>query len=204
VRGPVLVATRSAGKLREILPMFAAAGITAIGLDAAGIPESQAEDGLEAYATFEENARAKALHFHGVSGMLTVADDSGLEVDALGGAPGVYSKRWSGVHAADAASLDAANNAYLLQRLAGVAERTARFVCVAAAAGAGGMLATRGEVTGTVSTALRGDGGFGYDACFIPHEGDGRTFAELPAAVKASLSHRARAFEALVRALRSA
>lgn len=181
--------------------MFAAAGLTTIDLDMAGIPESDAEDAIEAYATFEENAFAKARHFHRLSGMLTVADDSGLEVDALGGAPGVRSKRWSGAHTVDAVRLDAANNAHLLQQLAGVVDRSARFVCVAAVVGADVSLAARGQVEGLVTTSTRGAGGFGYDACFIPREGDGRTFAEVPSSVKATLSHRARAFGALVQAL---
>lgn len=181
--------------------MFAAAGIPVIGLDAAGIPASDDEEAIEAHATFEANALAKARHFHRVSGLRTVADDSGLEVDALDGAPGVYSKRWSGVRTPDAHALDAANNAYLLERLRGVERRTARFVCVAALADAGGVAVARGEVAGIVATSLRGSGGFGYDACFIPHEGDGRTFAEMPSSAKAALSHRARAFDALLRAM---
>lgn len=181
--------------------MFAAAGIRAVDLDAAGIPECDAEEAIEAYATFEENALAKARHFHHVSGMLTVADDSGLEVDALGGAPGVCSKRWSGAPTSDPLALDAANNVWLLQRLDGVAERTARFVCVAAAVGDRVSVATRGEVEGMLAESLRGAGGFGYDACFVPLEGDGRTFAEMPSSEKAVLSHRARAFRALVQAL---
>ncbi len=198
---PLLIATRSAAKLREIRPIFAAAGIVTIDLDAAGIPESADEEAIESHATFEDNALAKARHFHRLSGTLTVADDSGLEVVALGGAPGVFSKRWSGVQAVDALSVDAANNGLLLQRLGGAADRTARFVCVAAAVGDGFTHAARGEVHGTVATALRGTGGFGYDPCFVPAEGDGRTFAELPSSVKAVLSHRARAFASLVRVL---
>ncbi len=177
------------------------AGIVIVSLDDAGIPEAAAEDAIEAYATFEDNALAKARYFHDLSGLVTVADDSGLEVAALGGAPGVFSKRWSGADVRDTPALDAANNAHLLQRMAGVSDRTARFVCVAAVVGDGRARTVRGEVAGTVATRVRGTGGFGYDPCFIPIEGDGRTFAEQSPQVKAALSHRARAFAALVREL---
>lgn len=200
-RQPLLIATRSAGKLRELRPIFSLAGIATLDLDEAGIPESPAEDALEEHETFEGNALAKARHFHRVSGLVAVADDSGLEVDALDGEPGVRSKRWSGVGGLDGGALDAVNNACLLERLGGVADRTARFVCVAAAVGPAATLTARGEVHGVIATAVRGHAGFGYDPCFIPTEGDGRTFAELPPAVKAGISHRARAFGALVRAL---
>jgi len=93
---PYLLATRSLGKLYELRPMFAAAGLDVIDLDAAGIPESVAEEGLEEFETFEENALSKANYFHAKSGLVTIADDSGLEVNALDGAPGVRTKRWSG------------------------------------------------------------------------------------------------------------
>src|SRR5690242_17994332 len=92
----MLLATRSAGKLRELRPLFAAGGIGVVDLNDAGIAESGAEDGLEIYSTFEENALAKARYFAALSGRPTLADDSGLAVEALGGRPGVMSKRWSG------------------------------------------------------------------------------------------------------------
>src|SRR5215218_375253 len=117
----LLVATRSEGKLREIRPMFAVAGLTLVSLDDLEIAESDEESELEPYSTFEENALSKARYFYEVSGGIpTVADDSGLEIDALSGQPGVKSKRWSGRNDLRGVALDEANNATLLQSLAGV------------------------------------------------------------------------------------
>lgn len=198
VRGPLLLATRSAGKLRELRPMFAAAGVQVVDLIEAGIPEDPDEDRLEAFDTFEENALAKARHFHQRSGLPTLADDSGLEVLALGGAPGVRSKRWSGRSDLTGLPLDEANNAMLLERLQGAGDRRARYVCVAALVDEGVSIVERGEVAGELLAAGRGEGGFGYDPYFVPGEGDGRTFAELSRAEKERLSHRGRAFGALL------
>ena len=114
--GAVLVATRSAAKLRELRPMFAAAGFEALDLTAVGIAETSDEDALESGRAFEDNAFAKARHFQQVSGMATVSDDSGIEVVALGGAPGVYSKRWSARSDLSGQALDDANNTLLLER----------------------------------------------------------------------------------------
>lgn len=196
-----LLATRSAGKLRELEPLFAGAGIEVVTLARAGIPESPDEAGIEMFATFEENAFAKARYFRDLTGLPTLADDSGLEVGALGGAPGVYSKRWSRRDDLTGADLDEANNAELLRALQGRADRRARYVCVAALATASGELARRGEVEGEILEEPRGQGGFGYDPLFFAME-LGSTFGEASLTEKERVSHRGRAFHALVRAMR--
>jgi XTP/dITP diphosphohydrolase len=194
----LLVATRSDGKLREIRPMFAAAGLTLVSLSELGIEESDEEHDLEPYATFEENAVSKARYFYEVSGGIpTVADDSGLEVDALGGQPGVRSKRWSGRMDLRGAELDEANNRALLQSIEGVPDPSARYVCVAAFVAVGQELIARGETRGTIVRTRRGDGGFGYDPYFLSAELE-RTFAEVSAAEKERVSHRGRAFRELL------
>ena len=196
----VLVATRNAGKLRELRPLFGALGVRVVDLAEAGIAESDAEDAVEAHETFEANALAKAHWFHAASGGLpTVADDSGLEVEALGGGPGVRSKRFSGVEGASRV-VDAANNALLVERLAGVADRRARFVCAAAFVGAGRELVRRGSVPGRIVDQGAGAHGFGYDPHFLADE-LGKTFGEATVEEKGRVSHRARAFAALVAAL---
>jgi len=201
-RGPLLLATRSAGKLRELRPMFEDAGLHVIDLVAAGIPEDPHEDQLEVHDSFEANALAKARYFHERSGLPALADDSGLEVAALGGAPGVRSKRWSGRTDLSGDALDDANNRLLVERLVGVADRRARYVCVAALVDRDASLLERGEVAGQIIEAPRGSEGFGYDPWFVPEEGDGRSFGEMSRAEKARLSHRARAFGALMRRIR--
>jgi XTP/dITP diphosphohydrolase len=198
--GVVLLATRSAGKVREIRPMFAAAGIDVVDLNAANIAERSDEEALEAATTFEENALAKARHFHRVSGLPTVADDSGLEVAALGGDPGVYSKRWSGRADLSGQALDDANNALLLHRLERAKDRRARYVCAAAYCDGAVELVERGETVGLITVAPRGSGGFGYDPYFQSSE-LGRTFGEVSIEEKASVSHRARAFAKLLQRL---
>ena len=198
-----MIATRSAGKLRELRPIFQDAGVTVIDLAEARIPESPAEAAIEAFDTFEANAMAKAKYFHArAGGRDVVADDSGLEVLALGGVPGVRSKRWSGRLDLDAAALDAANNQMLLQRMLGVADRRARFVCAAAWCGAGGSLVVRGEVTGCIVDEPRGEHGFGYDPYFVSDE-LGMSLAEATVVQKQAVSHRGRAFSELLAALRA-
>jgi XTP/dITP diphosphohydrolase len=148
--------------------------------------------------TLEDNARLKAMALVNATGLPAIADDTGLEVDALGGAPGVFSSRYSGEHA----SYDD-NVAKLLAELdaAGAREpeaRRARFRTVAMACFPGGReVAAHGVVEGTISPDRRGSGGFGYDPVFIPDGGDGRTYAEMPSTEKNTRSHRARAFRAL-------
>jgi XTP/dITP diphosphohydrolase len=190
----LLVATRNAGKLDELRPMFAEIGIEVLDLDAAGVPESPDEEAIEAFETFEANALAKARYFHDASGgMPTVADDSGLEVLALGGAPGVRSKRY-----AEAAGhgQTAANNAKLLRALQGVTDRRARFVCAVALVAGGREIVVLGATDGRIAEAPAGTGGFGYDPLFVSDD-LGVTLAEAPAAEKARVGHRGRAFRQL-------
>jgi XTP/dITP diphosphohydrolase len=147
------------------------------------------EDGT----TFEENAVRKALHYSVWAPGLLFADDSGLEVDALGGAPAVVSARFSGPRATDAS-----NNALLLERLRGVAGRAARFVCVIALARRGRLVRTfRGEVEGRILEAPRGAQGFGYDPLFF-YEPYGCTFGEVSGPRKLAVSHRGRALGAML------
>jgi XTP/dITP diphosphohydrolase len=156
-------------------------------------------DVAETGATLEENARLKANGLVDATGLPAIADDTGLEVDALHGAPGVYSARYAGE---DASYAD--NVRLLLAELEGVypALRTARFATIALARWPDGTeVAARGEVPGVIAALPKGDGGFGYDPVFVPTEGDGRTFAEMSPAEKHALSHRGRAFRALAGAL---
>lgn len=196
--GRVLLATRSSGKLRELRPMFAAAGFDVVDLREAAIPETADEEHLETAATFGENALLKARHFHRLSGLPAVADDSGIEVAALGGAPGVRSKRWSARPDLDGQALDDANNSLLLERLAAAADRRARYVCAAAWCDGIHEVVALGETAGVITSAPRGQGGFGYDPYFESAE-LGRTFGEVTMEEKARVSHRARAFAGLLR-----
>lgn len=160
-------------------------------------PASVAEVG-ETGSTLEDNARLKAMALVTATGLPAISDDTGLEVDALGGAPGVFSSRYAGEHATYddnvtklLAVLDAAG-------AAGPEARRARFRTVAMACFPGGReVAAHGVVEGTIASERRGSGGFGYDPVFIPDGGDGRTYAEMPIAEKNTRSHRARAFRAL-------
>jgi XTP/dITP diphosphohydrolase len=183
--------------LRELRALFAAHDIAVVDLRDIGIDESPVEDSLEAHATFEDNALAKARYFHAVSGRATVADDSGLVVPALGGAPGVLSKRWSGRPDLAGQALDDENNRLLVERLANAHDRRAYYVCAAAYADAEREFSCRGEVHGEILTEPRGTGGFGYDPYFFSTE-LGRTFGEVGRDEKARVSHRARAFSGLV------
>jgi XTP/dITP diphosphohydrolase len=200
-RRTLLLATRSLGKLYELRPLFTDAGLDVTDLEAAGIEESPEEAELERHSTFEENALAKARYFHRRSGgMPTVADDSGLEVVALGGRPGVHTKRWSERPDLSGRALDAANNEKLLAMLGEATDRRARYVCVAAFVDAEGERTFNGESEGRVLHAPRGTGGFGYDPLFESVE-LGLTFAEIDRATKERVSHRGRAFAKLIAAL---
>lgn len=201
----ILVATRSEGKRRELLALLAPLGSRLVTLDEAGIPVAAEEDTIESHATFEENAIAKARWFHSLSGLPCVADDSGLAVDALGGRPGVRSKRWSGRDDLDGAALDAANNALLLESLAaadaaGNRGRGARYVCAGAYVDDAREVVCRGETVGFIVDEPRGSGGFGYDPYFWSPELR-CTFGEATSEAKASVSHRGRAMRALCNAL---
>jgi XTP/dITP diphosphohydrolase len=194
---PILVATRSAGKMRELRVLFQDAGRAILSLNEAGIPEGPAEDGLEMADTFEENARLKARYFHARSGRPTVADDSGIEVLALAGAPGVRSKRWSARPDLTGQKLDDANNALLLERLTGITDRRARYVCAAAFCDGASEFVECGMVEGRITLVPHGSNGFGYDPYFESHE-LGATFGAVSAEAKARVSHRARAFAKLL------
>ena len=201
---PWVLATRNAGKLRELRPLFADAGITVMDLREVGVAESPDEEALECFDTFEENALAKARWFaERVNGLPVVADDSGLEVGALGGMPGVRSKRWSARADLTGAELDAANNALLVARLQGVRDRRARFVCAAAWRDGAREVVVRGEVPGVIveGSGARGVHGFGYDPLFRADE-LGMTLAEATTAQKQAISHRGRAFATLLAQLR--
>lgn len=186
-RQRLLVSTRNAHKVTEIAAILGDAFDVSDLSAAPGVPEVE-----ESGQTFEENAALKAvaasLHWEA----WVIADDSGLEVDAIGGEPGVRSARYAGVGATDAA-----NNRLLMEKLAGVSDRSARFRCVIVLARAGRKLAAfDGCVEGRLLEEARGDGGFGYDPLFVP-DGYTETFAELAAATKNQLSHRARALAKL-------
>lgn len=196
----LLLATRSTGKVRELRPIFAAAGLEVVSLDESGVAERADEEGVEAFETFEENALAKARYFHARTGMPVVADDSGLAVDVLNGAPGVRSKRWSGRTDLAGKALDDANNARLLARLRDEPRRSARYVCAAAFTDGVRDLVVRGETEGAIVDVARGEGGFGYDPYFWSRE-LGVTFGEASREAKEVVSHRGRAFRALLAAL---
>ncbi|HEU4885500.1 MAG TPA: RdgB/HAM1 family non-canonical purine NTP pyrophosphatase [Longimicrobium sp.] len=200
----LVVATRNAGKVREIREILSdAADWEVVGLDDLGIPEAPEEDDIEGYETFEENALAKAHYFAAKTGELALADDSGLCVDALDGAPGVRSRRFAAVDEARGERQDTANNRHLLALLADVPDdrRTAHYVCSAAAAWPDGRVLVRtGTCDGAILHAPRGTGGFGYDPLFYV-DAEGQTFGELPPDRKNQLSHRGKAVRALLQAL---
>ena len=199
-----LLATRNAGKLAELRAMVEGQGIRVVDLEQAGIPESAGEDGIECFETFEENALAKARWFaERAGGRVVVADDSGLAVRALGGQPGVRSRRWSGSTELSGEALDDANNAKLVQALRGARDRSARFVCAVAWRRGGTEVVVRGEVEGTIVDTASGTHGFGYDPHFFVGE-LGMTLADATRAQKSVVSHRGRAFAVLVARLREA
>jgi XTP/dITP diphosphohydrolase len=180
-------ATTNPGKLREfrlaLIDSFEVEPLPALG----SIPVCE-----ESGTTFEENAAQKALYYSKHCDGLLFVDDSGLEVDALGGAPGVYSARYAGPHATDEA-----NNRSLLDRMRGVPGRVARFVCVVALAESGRLVRSfRGEVEGRLTDQPLGANGFGYDPLFF-YPPFGCTFGEAPLDQKMKVSHRSRALHAM-------
>ena len=184
-----VLATANPDKAAEIVAILAGAGVGSVPRPA-GVPDVD-----ETGDTLVDNARLKAVALAEATGRPAVADDTGLAVDALGGAPGVWSARFAGE---DATYAD--NVAKLLAELGGVDydRRTARFETVALARFPDGTeVYAVGAVEGRIATEPRGSGGFGYDPLFVPDEGDGRTFAEMTPAEKHALSHRGRAFRAL-------
>ena len=201
----ILAATRSRGKQEEIRRILPPGGLQVVFPDDIWLRESNEDDGLEAADTFEGNARRKAEYFVRLSSLPTLADDSGLEVLALGGAPGVRSKRWAGA-SGSLAEVDAANNAELLRRLAGLsdAQRVARYRCVLVFLHSAGAvpLVCYGDCTGRILEEPRGAGGFGYDPLFFSDE-LGKTFGEASAPEKDAVSHRGRALRAFLQALKA-
>lgn len=199
-RPRLLLATRSEHKLREIRQILAGGEpIQLVSLADLGEPERAEEAGIERFETFRENAAAKALYFFQRTGLPTLADDSGLRVDALDGQPGVRTKRFAGRADLEGQALDDANLDHLLECLRDVSQerRGARYVCATALVSHGGMaITTIGSCPGRILTERRGAGGFGYDPVFQLPALDA-TFAEVDADVKHRLSHRGRAFRAL-------
>jgi XTP/dITP diphosphohydrolase len=195
----LLVATSNRGKLAEIDAILKGLPVSLLPLDALKNYPIVVEDGK----TYQENALKKARALAAFSGRVTLADDSGLEVDALGGAPGIHSARYGGEEANDIG-----NNQKLLHTLAGVPEeqRTARFVCVLALcappAFGGGEWLFRGECAGRIAFAPRGENGFGYDPLFF-YPPLNRTFAELDREAKSRVSHRGRALREFTAAVAS-
>jgi len=186
----ILIATKNRGKLREVQDILAGLPIVLATLDQ--FPDLP--DAVEDADTFAGNAEHKAMHYARLTGLWTLADDSGLEVDALGGAPGVYSARYAGRQGDDAA-----NNEKLIAQLAGVPpeQRTARFRCAIALAGPKGVLATAcGTFEGLIVDDPRGTNGFGYDPHFFIPELE-MTAAQLPPQQKNRISHRAKALTAI-------
>lgn len=182
----IIFATKNKGKLKEINAILSDLGVHVISMEEAGIAVEVVEDGK----TFEENAIKKAVEIAKISNLLTLADDSGLEIDYLDGAPGVYSARYLG----EDTSYDIKNN-HILSLLSGVPEkeRTARFVSVIAAAFPDGrVLQCRGVVEGIIGYEIKGENGFGYDPIFYVPE-MGMTTAEMPPEQKNEISHRGKA-----------
>lgn len=193
----LLVATRNKGKLAEFRELVVGLDVELLSLDdTPSAPPDVIEDG----ATFEANASKKALEYARATGLLTLADDSGLEVEALGGEPGVRSARFAGPRATDGE-----NNRLLLSKLSAFEheERTARFCCVLALADPEGPLGAdvhleSGECPGRIVSGPKGGGGFGYDPLFVPNAADGRTIAELRRDEKNVVSHRAKASRKMI------
>lgn len=190
--GRIVLASGNPGKLAELRAMLEGTGIELIPQTELGLGDAEETGG-----TFVENAILKARHAARMSGLPALADDSGLCVDVLDGAPGLYSARYAGVHGDNAG-----NNAKLLRELAGLQDerRGAHFVCVLAllqSAGDPDPMIAHGRWYGRVLPAPRGAHGFGYDPVFLPHDGGGASAAELDAELKNRISHRGRALRAL-------
>ena len=194
----LVIASNNAGKLAEISAILGPLGFEVLAQGSLGVPEAE-----EPHFTFVENALAKARNCARHTGLAALADDSGLCVDALDGAPGVHSAHFAGRHGSRV-QRDRANNAHLLDRLAGRSDRGAHYLCVMVLvrhADDPEPVITEGRWHGAIAEAPRGDGGFGYDPLFLP-AGLGRTAAEIPAAEKNRLSHRALAAARLAARLR--
>ncbi|MGC1346515.1 MAG: RdgB/HAM1 family non-canonical purine NTP pyrophosphatase [Methyloceanibacter sp.] len=188
----IVIATNNAGKARELAELFAIVGVETVSAAELGIDEPE-----ETGKSFAENATLKAEAAAKSSGLPAVADDSGLEVSALSGAPGIHSARWGGPHKDFALAMERVNREL---KASGSNDRTAKFVCVLAYARPNAeTIATRGAIVGTLTWPPRGTRGFGYDPIFVP-QGYDQTFGEMEPSLKDSISHRARAFEKLMQA----
>jgi XTP/dITP diphosphohydrolase len=184
----ILLATTNQGKVAELRLIM-----VDLRIEVAGLSKSASTEGIETGSTFEENALLKARHYHRISGLPTIADDSGLEVESLGGAPGIYSARYAGPAAGDAGRIT-----QLLDKMKVLSKerRSARFTCAAAFVWEGGERVFLDRVQGVILESPRGENGFGYDPIFF-YEPLGKTFAELRPSEKAQVSHRGQAFRRL-------
>jgi XTP/dITP diphosphohydrolase len=192
--GRLVVASHNAGKVREIGVLLAPFGVEAVSAGELGLPEPE-----ETETTFAGNASLKARAAAAASGLVSLADDSGLEVFALGGEPGVYSARWAGEGRDFGLAMRRVWEGLLAK---GGGDFSARFVCVLALAQPDGAVETfEGEARGAIVWPPRGDRGFGYDPIFLP-AGETRTFGEMSHDEKLPLTHRAHAFEKLLAALK--
>lgn len=201
VKREIVLATRNAGKAAELRALLSPLDATVLSLDDVGIPCTPEEDAVENADTFDANAMAKARYFAARSGgRAVIADDSGLCVAALDGAPGVRSRRYAGAVGTEA-DVSRANSARLLEALRDVADRRAAFVCAAAYSNGVQTVVAVGQTSGRILERPQGTQGFGYDPLFWSDD-LGRGFGEATALEKAQVSHRARAVERLIIALR--
>ena len=189
----LVLATRNAGKVAELAARLDGLGVALV--SAADVPGAPDVD--ETADSLAGNAALKAVALHAHTGLPALADDTGLFVAALGGAPGVHSARYAGPEADDAA-----NRARLLDALRGETDRSAQFETVLALATDAGVRFFSGVCRGRILPEERGAAGFGYDRLFVPDDGDGRTFAEMTRDEKGRISHRARALDAFAEAIR--
>ena len=188
-----VLATENQGKIREMRDILSEFGIQVLSRKEVGIDIHVEETGL----TFEQNALLKAEAICKASGLPSIADDSGLEVDALDGEPGVYSSSYGGEHLNDTRRCD-----YLIKKMKNMEQRSAKFVCTIVCAYPDGRnITVKGECFGEIMTSLRGTGGFGYDPVFLV-KGTDKSMAELAPEEKNALSHRGNALRALVKELR--
>ncbi|HEX9752247.1 MAG TPA: RdgB/HAM1 family non-canonical purine NTP pyrophosphatase [Methyloceanibacter sp.] len=187
----IVVASHNEGKVRELAELFAPFGIACLSAASLGLAEPE-----ETGKTFAENAELKAVAAAKASGMLAVSDDSGLEVAALHGAPGIHAARWAGPNRDFGRAMERVNREL---EASGVADAKANFTCALALASPDGTAQVfEGKVFGTLTWPPRGGRGFGYDPIFVP-DGYNETFGEMEPALKNGLSHRMRAFEQLMR-----
>jgi XTP/dITP diphosphohydrolase len=192
--GPLVIASHNQGKVREIAALLGSYGIEPVSAATLGLAEPE-----ETEATFTGNAQLKAMAASRATGMVALADDSGLCVDAIGGAPGIYSARWAGDAKDFGIAMDRVERA-LIEHDRTIPNRNAHFVCALSLAWPDGHSETfEGKVFGSLVWPPRGDRGFGYDPMFVPR-GHDISFGEMDPARKAAMSHRAKAFEQLVRA----